>query len=237
MKLFKATLQIVSKYYGGKEISKEDLEKALLVGMSPHERRRLRKKKGLALKETNGDVFPEEDSRGDMATCATVDASNTYTIIDPHAYTGENCSKEGSNLMVAEDLDVSGLSLRPDSEVNGEILNADNGDINLDGTRVSESKCVSIMDAFLNESGGPSSGTVNLVHHRPEGTILPKHSSKLSLLGHGPHGKQVVDHLLKEYGEDGIRQFCQKWRQVFVEAIHPRFLPAGWDVMHRYTAS
>ncbi|XP_058220289.1 protein RRP6-like 3 isoform X1 [Rhododendron vialii] len=225
-------MQIVSKYYGGKEISKEDLEKALLVGMSPHERRRLRKKKGLALKETNGDVFPEEDSRGDMVMCATVDVSNTYTIIGPHAYTGENCSKEGSNLMMAEDLDVSGLSLRPDSEVNGEILNADNGDINLDGTRVSESKCVSIMDAYFNESGGPSSGTVDLVHHRTEGTILPKHSSKLSLLGHGPHGKQVVDHLLKEYGEDGIRQFCQKWRQVFVEAIHPRFLPAGWDVMH-----
>lgn len=66
-------------------------------------------------------------------------------------------------------------------------------------------------------------------------TAQPKFNPKLSLLGHGPHGKQVVDHLLAEYGEDGIRQFCQRWRQVFVAAIQPRFLPAGWDVNHRYT--
>lgn len=66
-------------------------------------------------------------------------------------------------------------------------------------------------------------------------TAQPKFNPKLSLLGHGPHGKQVVDHLLREYGEEGIRQFCQRWRQVFVAATKPRFLPAGWDVNHRYT--
>ncbi|KAF6168135.1 hypothetical protein GIB67_011520 [Kingdonia uniflora] len=64
------------------------------------------------------------------------------------------------------------------------------------------------------------------------GIIAPKCDQKLSLLGHGPHGKQVIEHILNEYGEDGIGQFCQRWRQVFVEAIHPRFLPVGWDVMH-----
>ncbi|CAM8984903.1 unnamed protein product [Rhodiola kirilowii] len=55
---------------------------------------------------------------------------------------------------------------------------------------------------------------------------------KLSLLGHGPHGKQVVDHLLKVYGESGISVFCQQWRRVFVDAVHPRFLAPGWDVNH-----
>ncbi|KAH7862090.1 hypothetical protein Vadar_034668 [Vaccinium darrowii] len=219
-------MQIVSKYYGGREISMEDLEKALLVGMSPHERRRLRKKKGLALKRTNGDVFLEEDSRGDKAMSATVDTSDTYTISGPQSNKGETCSEVDSNLLVAEDLDVSSLSLCPDSEVNGEILDPDNGDLN------PESKCISIVDTDVNEGDSLSSGTVNLVHHSSDGTIAPKHISKLSLLGHGPHGKQVVDHLLEEYGEDGIRHFCQKWRQVFVEAINPRFLPAGWDVMH-----
>ena len=61
-----------------------------------------------------------------------------------------------------------------------------------------------------------------------------KLSKRLSLLGHGPHGKQVVEYLLEEYGDDGILQFCQRWRQVFVEAVNPRFLPSGWDIMHRY---
>jgi cobalt/nickel-transporting P-type ATPase D len=56
---------------------------------------------------------------------------------------------------------------------------------------------------------------------------------RLSLLGHGPHGKLVVEKLLEKYGEEGILQFCQKWRQVFVEALHPKFLPGGWNIMHR----
>lgn len=56
---------------------------------------------------------------------------------------------------------------------------------------------------------------------------------RLSLLGHGPHGKLVVEQLLENYGEEGILQFCQKWRQVFVEALHPQFLPGGWNIKHR----
>lgn len=80
-------------------------------------------------------------------------------------------------------------------------------------------------------------GTLDLYYPRHDGSAPPKSKSKLSLLGHGPHGKQVVDHILKEHGDDGISQFCQRWRQVFVEAVHPRFLPTGWDVMHRYIAA
>lgn len=36
-------------YYGGRDISEEDLEKALLIGMSPHERRKLERKKGVTV--------------------------------------------------------------------------------------------------------------------------------------------------------------------------------------------
>lgn len=78
-------------------------------------------------------------------------------------------------------------------------------------------------------------GEVSSSDNGPARTAQPKFNPKLSLLGHGPHGKLVVDHLLREYGEDGIRDFCQRWRQVFVAAIQPRFLPGGWDVNHRYT--
>lgn len=60
-----------------------------------------------------------------------------------------------------------------------------------------------------------------------------RRANRLSLLGHGHHGKEVVERLHREHGEDGITQFCQKWRQVFVEGVNPRFLPRGWDIMHR----
>ncbi|KAL7000093.1 Protein RRP6-like 3 [Sarracenia purpurea var. burkii] len=192
-------LQIVTKYYGGREISEKDLERALLVGMSPHERKRLVKKRGLAFKKSTESIIPDE---------------------------------QDSNFLATEDVDVSSLSLCPDLNSNVENLAADYEDINSDGSRFSETKCISSLDTDLNESRRPSNGTMNLVNPRSDGTLSPKHNSKLSLLGHGPHGKQVVDHLMKEYGEEGIRQFCQRWRQVFVEATHPRFLPSGWDIMH-----
>lgn len=39
-------------YYGGRDISEEDLEKALLIGLSPHERRKLERKKGVSFKHS-----------------------------------------------------------------------------------------------------------------------------------------------------------------------------------------
>ena len=56
---------------------------------------------------------------------------------------------------------------------------------------------------------------------------------KISLLGHGHHGKQVVELLLANGEEEAIHQFCQRWRQVFVEAVRPRYLPSGWNIKHR----
>ncbi|XP_057506784.1 protein RRP6-like 3 isoform X2 [Actinidia eriantha] len=222
-------MQIVMKYYGGREISEEDLERALLVGMSPHERKRLEKKSGGAFKKaTRSFIQEEQESRGGTAISASLNTSNLDDIDGLHVSSRENCSKEDSNLLAVEDMNVSGLPLYPDSDT----LAADCNDINSDEIRASGTKCNSILDTDGNQSRSPSIGKVNLVHQRCGGAISPRHKSKLSLLGHGPHGKQVVDHLLKEYGEDGIRQLCQRWRQVFVEAIHPRFLPAGWDVMH-----
>ncbi|EPS68035.1 hypothetical protein M569_06735, partial [Genlisea aurea] len=124
-------LKVVSEYYGGsRDVSDADLERALVIGMSPHERRKFAKKqRGFPFKHLETDPKKSDDDSVDV-------------------------------------------SLRDE----------------------------------------------------------PKQQS---VLGHGPHGKQVVMHLLKEYGENGISEFCRKWRRVFVEALRPRFLPAGWDVMHR----
>ncbi|KAI7757526.1 hypothetical protein M8C21_017072 [Ambrosia artemisiifolia] len=157
--------QVVKKYYGGRDISEEDLEKALLVGMSPHEKRRLRKKRGISLNNTSlNNIVSDKDIKGD----------------DVDSYGNE----------VQEPENGSSLDILDPSEPNGQV------------------------------------------HPSSDGSVFATCSSKLSLLGHGPHGKQVVDYLLKNHGEIGIQEFCQRWRQVFVESINPRFLPAGWDVTH-----
>ncbi|XP_038887745.1 protein RRP6-like 3 [Benincasa hispida] len=165
---------IVMRYYGRREISEEDLEKALLVGMSPHEKRRLQKKKGLALKHSAQSVFPAAEHQNGGCNIDTSTVVNSSVDVKNH-------------------------------------MNADSGS-------VSET-CLPGGEVSFSDDGYAK-------------TVQPKFNPKLSLLGHGPHGKLVVDHLLREYGEDGIRQFCQRWRQVFVAAIQPRFLPAGWDVNH-----
>lgn len=81
------------------------------------------------------------------------------------------------------------------------------------------------------DSGGD--GAQELNDTQCNGNMPHQENSKLSLLGHGPHGKQVVEYLLREHGEDGVRDFCQRWRQVFVDTVHPRHLPGGWNVSHR----
>ncbi|XP_024520048.1 protein RRP6-like 3 [Selaginella moellendorffii] len=60
----------------------------------------------------------------------------------------------------------------------------------------------------------------------------PKKTHKISLLGHGLHGKKVVEKIWEGQGEDGIRDFIQRWRMVFVDAVHPGYLPTGWEVTH-----
>ncbi|KAK8491567.1 hypothetical protein V6N11_063061 [Hibiscus sabdariffa] len=187
--------QIVKRYYGGMEISNEGLERALVVGMSPHERRRLEKKnvshsaKVDTLKEASG-------TKDELDFCMVKDdhKDNPSTCFDSRVTTACN-------------------------------------DMSPHSSQISETRSVCAVNTDNSESS-----TLNEIADssctRYEGNKSFKHNKKLSLLGHGPHGKQVVNHILNECGEEGIRQFCKQWRQVFVESVHPRFLPGGWDVMH-----
>lgn len=215
------------RYYGGREISEEDLENALLVGMSPHERRRLERKKGLSFKHSKGSTQPDAEQDKCTSSLATSEMSEATEVYTPN---DDSCTA------TAEDIDLSDVdnTLDSDAGIHGKASVEVEKHVKSDGHGVSDTKNVYV--GKLDDSCGrsPSNKTDDFCFTTRDGIAHHKHKSKLSLLGHGPHGKQVVDHLLKEYGEDGVRQFCQRWRQVFVEAVHPRFLPAGWDVMHRY---
>lgn len=230
-------------YFGGRKITEVDLEAALLVGMSPHERRRLEKKKGLSLKHSAGSVIPNmQDNVDSTETSSAVDTSEVYILDGFHSTKAEACSR---NENTGTDADFSD-TICADSGIDGEVSYISGEDLRSDKSGVSyiegahvvhrDDNCRSPSKETHRDDNCRSSSkeTVESYHMKDDETAQPKHNSKLSLLGHGPHGKQVVDHLLKEYGDDGIHQFCQRWRQVFVEALQPRFLPSGWDVMHRY---
>ncbi|KAK2980699.1 hypothetical protein RJ640_011319, partial [Escallonia rubra] len=199
--------QIVMRYYGGRDITEEDLERALLVGMSPHEKRRFEKKRGFLVKQSTKSLSLVEEVENNGIPSISDNALNSDDVDGSHVSNGDTSSKDERDPSL----------VRLDSE---EASVSDSMDMN------------SELESDFNSERSLSNGTVSSLYPTSDGGAPLTRNSKLSLLGHGPHGKQVVDHLLKKYGDNGISQFCQRWRQVFVEAVHPRFLPAGWDVMH-----
>lgn len=235
--------EIVRRYYGGREIFKEDLESALVVGMSPHERRRLEKKKGLHLKMSMGILPAKEQESSNVANnLSTTSDSSKNDNPDSSNFTADvSHSKKADTLEAAlktkDDMDFCTVTDIDNTNSSFEVETISPtayNDTNSHSSEISETKSASAVDADDNSvsEGSTLNEIVDASCTRYEGNTQLKHNSKLSLLGHGPHGQQVVDHILSEQGEEGIRQFCQRWRQVFVEAVHPRFLPAGWDVKH-----
>ncbi|XP_050901257.1 protein RRP6-like 3 isoform X3 [Lathyrus oleraceus] len=215
--------EIVKKYYGGREISEEDLESALQVGMRPYERRRYEKKRGVTFKHSTGNAVavPQGENHADHAAgiISNVDTLNIDTLDDSYAnedtVSGDNREDDFGNTILVKTTNDDDDDNDNDDETSNSAVNVDE----------SLSKSQSNVAGDLSYSRDGES-------LRDEDSTQAKHHSKLSLLGHGPHGKHVVDHLLNEYGEDGIREFCQRWRQVFVDTLKPRFLPGGWDIKH-----
>lgn len=226
----------MKRYYGGREISDEDLERALLVGMSPHERRRFDKKRGKSFRHSMVSTAAEPDQENHAGCTTRMGDVNASEVGAPEGLYGNEETREvETELFIVKD-DFGNSSLASDLVVDGAVSATSNGNTSAVKTTYynGSSDSAVIVDNVCLSRRKPN-GICDLSYPpRNEESTQAKHNSKLSLLGHGPHGKQVVEHLLKEYGEDGIRQFCQRWRQVFVEALNPRFLPAGWDVKHRY---
>jgi cation-transporting P-type ATPase D len=223
----------VKRYYGGREISEEDLESALQVGMRPIERRRYEKKRGVSFKHSIGNAaaVPEGENHADGAPrMSNVDTLNVDTLDGSYANeetrSGDNRQDDSGKPSLTSDLAVDKATSNGNTILIKTTDDDDDGNdeaVNDESLNRRQPNVVSDLSDSRDEES-----------LRDEDSTQAKHHSKLSLLGHGPHGKQVVDHLLKEYGEDGVREFCQRWRQVFVDALKPRFLPGGWDVKHRY---
>ncbi|KAK3125141.1 hypothetical protein QOZ80_7BG0600790 [Eleusine coracana subsp. coracana] len=216
-------MQIVKSYYGGRDVTPEDLEMALLVGMSPHERRRLEKKKGYSFRtqaqniirkssnvttlensghgsDNNHDLPEDETESNGLQECDEAESQN-----QPE---GSTLSQESSILPILMDdsaLDHNTVTLKTDTD------------------QQSNGECTS-LNGYVDRDPSICDNTNQAISKNAE--------KKISLLGHGHHGKQVVELLLSNGGEEAINQFCQRWRQVFVEAVHPRYLPSGWNIKH-----
>ncbi|CAL5083207.1 unnamed protein product [Urochloa decumbens] len=220
-------MQIVKSYYGGRDVTPEDLEVALLVGMSPHERRRLEKKKGYSFKAQAQNIITKSSS-SNISENSGHGSENSHALSEQFAEDGTESNgqqefNETESPNQLEDLSLSqGISSLPVS-MEDTTFDHDTVTLKTDNEQQASGTCI------------PANSHINgdtSIRDNSNQTISKNAEKKISLLGHGHHGKQVVELLLSNGGEEAINQFCQRWRHIFVEAVHPRYLPSGWNINH-----
>lgn len=214
-------LQVLRTYYGGRDITPEDLKAALIVGMGPREHRRLMKKRFLRQQRSskNEDLNITDAKTVSSGQCCsqTSNGDIAQIIMDPKTCITNQVEDE-TPLPPSEvdqagksEADQVGKSKADQAEQNSALDDDQNADV----------------------SGSDEDTKLSTVAVEPARKHSRRSITKESLLGHGPHGKQVVDMIIEKEGDEGIRHFCQLWRAVFVDALQPAFLPPGWDVTHR----
>ncbi|KAF0908796.1 hypothetical protein E2562_028598 [Oryza meyeriana var. granulata] len=232
-------MQIVKSYYGGRGVTPEDLEMALLVGMSPHERRRLSKKIFFSYRSQAQNVI-RKSNINNIVENNEHDPENGYALPEQFSKDGAESNSQPDIDESNSQLDVDDTISQPDSRSNNHLH-----DPNLSQESTSyplsmeDSMSVSNMETETmhqaNIGGNPANGDLDRDPCSSDNSnqAIPQNGDKkISLLGHGHHGKQVVELLLNNGGEEAINQFCQRWRQAFVESVHPRYLPSGWNIKH-----
>lgn len=269
---------VVRDYYGGRNISLEDIQAALLVGKGPRELRRFLKKRGLVLanfvraeeeapngdedtknlacknsseanlesrnnmKHSHGQNIPlaslaSSDLMRDVARLEMVDIDEGDVVTGAEFEDENKHEFQSSSSDIEESLKVDVIAeshtiyaasekYECDSPVD-EVVAVDS----LNGNNTTDEG--SILTEFCSTNGQNSTTRHISSQGDSERSLLyDKPSQRVSLLGHGPHGKKVVEILLDQEGEDGIVRFCQRWRAVFVESVKPDYLPSGWDISH-----
>ncbi|CAM0906038.1 unnamed protein product [Alopecurus aequalis] len=216
-------MQIVKSYYGGRDVTPEDLEMALLVGMSPHELRRLEKKKGYpqAFRAQSQNIIRKSTSKTILEDSGH-DSENNHALPEQVSADGQQGTDGIGCDSQAEDLSVSQGSASLLVGMDGSTSDPDTETLGTDGVRRSSNG--THANGHLDEDQASNDSSNQAISRNAE--------KKISLLGHGHHGKQVVELLLANGGEEAVRQFSQRWRHVFVEAVHPRYLPSGWNINH-----
>ncbi|MCO5599117.1 hypothetical protein L7F22_053217 [Adiantum nelumboides] len=206
---------VVQAFYGGRTVSQEDITAAALVGRGLRDSSRRQRRKSAIAKRT----FLSVEDAGDSIDMKEED-KNSSQLTSMH-----NLSPENGVLQDLEDTTLSSDNL----VWNETVIVKDSGRIIPDnGTRAVAGDNDEEQD-LLNKVGNEGDDATQA----EELTSLTNgQKQRVSLLGHGPHGKKVVQMIMESEGEDGIHRFCQMWRSVFVDAVKPTHLPAGWNILH-----
>ncbi|KAI5079547.1 hypothetical protein GOP47_0005026 [Adiantum capillus-veneris] len=239
---------VVQAYYGGRVISQEDITAAALVGRGLRDSSRRQRRKGVAAdkiirSEDVGDctanlncVDMKEEEKNAPHLASTNNLSiergvsqdlEEITVASDNLVWNETVMEKGTEKEESEDNRSDGAD--PPLRTDDTACCQDLGGIIPYNEIIATVKDIDEEQDLFNEvgiEGGEATPVEKLA------SLAKSQKQRVSLLGHGPHGKKVVQMILEREGEDGIDQFCQMWRSVFVEAVKPTHLPGGWNILH-----
>ncbi|KAH7351796.1 hypothetical protein KP509_19G014700 [Ceratopteris richardii] len=250
---------VVQAYYGGRAISHADIAAAALVGRGLKDSSRRQKKKGLGgdkvrqmieveYSENNlyqndvevvGGKEKYQKGEGDVQGPKEIVLSNGNLMlngIESVKTVTEKCirvQKSG----VEESFDGE-YAIEPNigcfDDLDDMVLETVAATTSEDAEERQKPLDIIVdKDLVMSSGNGNLNDEIQLKNQEQElSSSSQVRKQRVSLLGHGPHGKKVVEMILEREGEDGINRFCRIWRSVFVDALQPTHLPAGWNILH-----
>ena len=201
-------------------LSQEEMEQGLLAGLAPRQKRRMLRQLA-AEKDQAGEAADSSQTQTDDAEQIQAQAiGSSNAIQDPTASGQHDSSANGANRAQYD-------------RQEGAVPDDDDDELAADGPGASDQHGTNASGRQLpsaHEAESSSNGTSD----KPNLRSSSKGVSDEDTNGHAWHGRQVVNAALAEGGSDALLVLIQRFRQSFTEALHPKFLPSAWHVMHRY---
>eukprot|EP00850_Spirogloea_muscicola_P022332 SM000288S10784 [mRNA] locus=s288:109573:116835:- [translate_table: standard] len=230
--------EVLRNYTGKEDVSRDDLEQALLhAGVRPKVLRGLRRAALLAgktddraaahagvvrgtLRQEGGQITGAGGDDDDLTSSTECGKMRLAVQADHRRFTDGPASTCG--------VESRGQGLQLELQEEGESATRNRSGAPLDncgakqgGRELLQQTPLPSAEAARVPASGYSSGIEAAARREAEAP-----------LGHSEHGRRVVGLLLASGGEGALRAFSQVWRSTFVAAVRPRFLPAGWAVEH-----
>ncbi len=210
-------------------LSQAELEQGLLAGLGPRQKRRMLRqlaaeKAGKADDNSQNPVDSDSaqpNSQEEDSTSAEL--NRTASAQELSSLPGSDTAQHGSRLQGSDagQRDNQAAAMSDEDEV------ADNS--------TDESDQHQQHANVKQGSGEGDAGTSIQQLSRKRQGVSSQGVADEDTNGHAWHGRQVVAAALAEGGSDSLLVLIQRFRQSFTDALHPKFLPSAWHIMHRYS--
>ena len=209
-------------------LSQAELEQGLLAGLAPRQKRRMLRQ-----------LAAEQASKADDSSQSAADNDSAQ----PNSQE-DNSTKAGLD-QKASAQDISNLPGPDKAQHSSRLQGSDAGQHHNQAAAMSDED--KVADNSTDESdqhqqhanikqgsGEQDAGTSIQQLSRQRQGVTSQDVADEDTNGHAWHGRQVVAAALTEGGSDSLLVLIQRFRQSFTDALHPKFLPSAWHIMHRY---